>query len=108
MSSSIKEVLEAKLASCDPKHLEVINESGNHNVPKGSETHFKVVMISDKFEGLRLIQRHRMVNEILHEELDGPIHALSLHLYTSQDWEKRFGSVPKSPPCRGGAKATDP
>lgn len=104
MKISVQEVLEAKLAACDPTHLEVVNESGNHNVPEGSETHFKVVMISDKFEGLRLIQRHRMINEILQEELAGPIHALSLHLYTNQDWEKRFGSIPDSPPCRGGEK----
>lgn len=106
MTSTVQKALERKLAACDPIHLEVVNESGNHNVPKGSETHFKVVMISDKFEGLRLIQRHRMINEILREELAGPIHALTLHLYTNQDWEKRFGSVPESPPCRGGEKAT--
>lgn len=106
MSLSIQEALEKKLAVCDPSHLEVVNESGNHNVPQGSETHFKVVMISDKFEGLQLIQRHRMINEILQEELAGPIHALSMHLYTSDDWKKRFGSVPQSPPCRGGEKAT--
>ncbi|MYD45758.1 MAG: BolA/IbaG family iron-sulfur metabolism protein [Gammaproteobacteria bacterium] len=106
MTRFVQEVIEAKLTACDPIHLEVVNESGSHNVPKGSETHFKVVMISDKFEGLRLIQRHRMINEILEEELAGPIHALSLHLYTNQDWEKRFGSIPASPPCRGGEKAT--
>lgn len=106
MTTSVQEVLEAKLAACGPTYLEVVNESGKHNVPKGSETHFKVVMISDKFEGLRLIQRHRMINEILQEELAGPIHALSLHLYTSQDWEKRFGFIPESPPCRGGEKTT--
>ncbi|MXZ54606.1 MAG: BolA/IbaG family iron-sulfur metabolism protein [Gammaproteobacteria bacterium] len=106
MTTSVQEVLETKLAACDPTHLEVVNESGKHNVPKGSETHFKVVMICDKFEGLRLIQRHRMINEILQEELAGPIHALSLHLYTNQDWEKRFGSIPESPPCRGGEKTT--
>ncbi|MCY3542080.1 MAG: BolA/IbaG family iron-sulfur metabolism protein [Gammaproteobacteria bacterium] len=106
MTTSVQAVLEAKLAACDPIHLEVLNESSNHNVPKGSETHFKVVMISDKFEGLRLIQRHRMINDILQEELAGPIHALSLHLYTIQDWEKRFGSIPESPPCRGGEQST--
>lgn len=102
MSTAVQKRLEAKLATFNPTHLEVINESSNHNVPVGSETHFKVVMISDQFEGLRLIQRHRMINEILHEELAGPIHALSLHLYTDEDWERRFGSARPSPPCRGG------
>ena len=104
MRSSVQGVLEAKLEAFSPSHLEVINESGKHNVPAGSETHFKVVMISDKFEGLQLIQRHRMVNELLHEELAGPIHALSLHLYSSRDWQKRFGAVPQSPRCHGGER----
>lgn len=104
MNSSVQQELEAKLATVSPSHLEVINESGNHNVPTGSETHFKVVMVSEIFEGLRLIQRHRLVNELLHEALAGPVHALSLHLYTVEDWKKRFGSVPQSPPCRGGEK----
>jgi BolA protein len=42
-------------------HLEVVNESGSHNVPAGSETHFKVVLVSDAFDGVRLIARHRRV-----------------------------------------------
>lgn len=37
-------------------HLDVINESYMHNVPKGSETHFKVVVVSDKFSDLSLIK----------------------------------------------------
>lgn len=39
-----------------PVHLEVINESYMHNVPKGAETHFKVLIVSDKFEDLPLIK----------------------------------------------------
>lgn len=37
-------------------HLDIINESYMHNVPKGSETHFKVIVVSDKFSGLPLIK----------------------------------------------------
>ena len=40
----------------NPTHLEIINESYMHNVPKGSETHFKVVVISDVFDKLPLIK----------------------------------------------------
>lgn len=50
---------------------QVLNESSGHNVPKGSETHFKVVVISDAFDGQKLIARHRMVNSILADELSG-------------------------------------
>lgn len=39
-----------------PMHLEVVNESYMHNVPKGSETHFKVLVVSDVFEDLPLIK----------------------------------------------------
>lgn len=47
--------------------------------PVGSETHFKVVIISDSFKAAKTpIARHRLVNEILRDEVasDGPVHAL--------------------------------
>lgn len=98
----IQSAIEDKLATLDPLHLEVVNESGNHNVPEGSESHFKVTIVATQFEGQRLIARHRMVNDLLAHELEGPVHALAIHAYTSQDWEKRFGKTPMSPPCMGG------
>lgn len=95
----INEKLAAALA---PKHLEVVNESGNHNVPAGSETHFKVVVVSAAFEGQRLLARHRRVNAALADELAGGVHALAIHAYTAAEWRKRFGAAPMSPPCLGG------
>lgn len=102
---TVQETIEDKLSALDPDHLEVVNESSNHNVPSGSESHFKVVLVLRKFEGLRLIQRHRMINDLLAEELRGSVHALALHLYTEADWQNRYGKAPMSPPCRGGSKA---
>lgn len=99
----IKDRIEEKLAAVfEPAHLEVVNESGNHNVPDGSETHFKVVIVSGQFDGERLINRHRRVNETLAEELAGGVHALAIHTYTATDWRNRFGNAPMSPPCHGG------
>ena len=83
----------------------VVNESGGHNVPPGSETHFKVILVSPQFEGLRLIQRHRLVHETLAEELACGVHALAVHTYTDAEWRSRFGSAPMSPPCEGGGRA---
>jgi hypothetical protein len=40
----------------NPVHLDIFNESYMHNVPSGSETHFKVVVVSDKFHNMSLIQ----------------------------------------------------
>ena len=84
------------------QHLEVVNESGGHNVPAGSETHFKVVLVAAEFNGQRLLARHRAVNELLATELSGGVHALALHTYTAQEWQDRFGDAPMSPPCLGG------
>ena len=85
------------------QHLEVVDESDNHNVPAGSESHFKVVMVSPEFIGLKLVARHRMVNAVLKEELAGQIHALAIHTYTVDEWRRRKGEAPMSPPCLGGS-----
>jgi BolA protein len=86
-----------------PTALEVINESHMHS-GKAKETHFKVVVVSDRFDEKRLVQRHRMVNETLAEELDAGLHALSIVAYTPAQWEERGGVIPASPPCSGGSK----
>jgi len=88
-----------------PLHLEVENESHMHNVPKGSESHFRVVLVSEQFAGRPLVQRHRAVNAALAEELAGQIHALALHTMTPDEWFAKGGTAPASPPCQGGGKA---
>ncbi|MEX0940944.1 MAG: BolA/IbaG family iron-sulfur metabolism protein [Pseudomonadales bacterium] len=99
---TVKDTIEEKLANAIVlKHMEVINESGNHNVPAGSESHFKVVLVADEFIDQRLVARHRRVNEILADELKVKIHALSIHTYTQEEWRARNGDAPLSPPCRG-------
>ncbi|MFT6268700.1 MAG: BolA protein [Alphaproteobacteria bacterium] len=95
-------ITEKLSATFSPVHLEVINESHMHNVPTNSETHFKVTIVSEAFEQKRLIQRHRMVNELLSAELAGPVHALAMHTYTANEWAKKQGAAPDSPNCLGG------
>ena len=58
-------------AAFSPTHLEVLNESASHNVPRGSETHFKVIVVSDGFAGVGPLDRHRLVNGALADELAG-------------------------------------
>jgi BolA protein len=103
---SIATTIEKKLLSAfSPLHLDVINESNNHNVPPGSESHFKVIIVSNQFEGDRLIKRHRAVNSILAEELAEKIHALALHTYTEKEWHDYYAeNTPLSPNCLGGGK----
>uniref|UniRef100_A0A182NCL1 BolA n=1 Tax=Anopheles dirus TaxID=7168 RepID=A0A182NCL1_9DIPT len=85
-----------------PVHLEVVNESYMHNVPKGSETHFKVLVVSQQFDGLPLIKRHRLVNDIVKTQLAGDfVHALSIVAKTPQQWDEAYKLQP-SPNCKGG------
>lgn len=103
---TVQSTIETKLAAAlDPVHLQVINESGNHNVPAGSESHFKVIVVAAEFDGKRLIARHRRVNEVLADELAHSIHALAVHTYTAAEWRERFGEAPMSPPCLHGSRA---
>lgn len=99
-AATIEHKLRARFA---PAHLEVVNESSNHNVPTGSETHFKVVLVSDVFDGERLIARHRQVNQTLADELAGGVHALAIHTYTQPEWRARQ-DAPSSPDCAGGSR----
>jgi len=101
---TIQQGIEAKLQQdLAPSYLQVINESGNHNVPPGSESHFKVVVVSGQFESKMPVARHRLVNGILADELQNKIHALALHTYTESEWQEQ-GGAPQSPPCLGGGK----
>ena len=102
---TVQSTIEQKLASgLSLKHMEVINESDQHNVPPGSESHFKLVLVSNDFADLMLIKRHRLINDILADELKGQIHALSMHTYTEDEWHEKAGQAPMSPPCLGGGK----
>ena len=97
------DIIEKLQSALQPQHLEVINESHKHNVPPGSESHFKVVVVCDEFRGKMLVARHRIVNKVLAEELQAVIHALALHTLTPEEWAEK-GEAPASPPCMGGGK----
>ena len=101
----VKAFLETTIeAALNPSFLEVVDESFMHNVPEGAQSHFKVTGVSDAFEGKRLIARHREINGLAAEALQGPVHALALHTYTPAEWEARGGQSMVSPNCLGGSK----
>ena len=101
---SIQTIIEQKLTSeYKIEFLQVENESHMHNVAPGSESHFKVTIVSDSFRDQMLIKRHRMVNKTLQQEMQ-QIHALALHTLTPDEWQTRAGGVADSPKCRGGGK----
>ena len=103
--STLQAVIETKLREAlTPEHLEVINESHMHSVPKGSETHFKVVVVSERFEGLSPVKRHQLVYGALGEELrmKKGIHALAITSRTLREWEAS-PEANVSPKCAGGS-----
>ena len=84
---SVRETIERKLTEAlQPTALEIIDESHKHAGHVGArpegETHFHIVVASKKFEGLTRVAQQRLVNQILADELDGPVHALSMRLST--------------------------
>jgi BolA protein len=66
-----------------PQSLNVVDESHQHEGHAGSrpggQTHFRVYIVSDAFKGKTRIERHRMINGKLSDELAGGIHALAIH-----------------------------
>ena len=100
MQTTIESKLRGEFAT---DYLEVENESHMHNVAPGSESHFKVTIVSEEFRDQMLIRRHRRVNQALQAELQ-QIHALALHTLTPEEWRARGGEVAASPKCRGGGK----
>ena len=100
--STVQHTIESKLSSAlKPIHLQVENESYKHNVPEGAESHFKVTIVTEAFDGQRLLQRHRLVNQTLKAEIER-IHALSLHTFTPPEWTARGEQAAETPPCLGG------
>lgn len=81
-------------------HLVIENESHMHSGP-ATDSHFKLVMVSEAFDGVRPVARHQMIYKILADELAGEVHALALHLYTPAEWAAKGEVIPESPKCRG-------
>lgn len=92
------DLLQAALATLQPQHLEVLDESHMHS--RGLETHYKAVIVSAQFAGLNAVKRHQKVYASL-GELMGQVHALALHAYTPDEWAEQ-GAAPASPTCKGG------
>ncbi|HEV7462877.1 MAG TPA: BolA family protein [Methyloceanibacter sp.] len=65
-----------------PLALEVVNDSHRHaghaGAPGTGDSHFTIKVVSASFAGRSRIERHRMINSVLAEELAGPVHALAI------------------------------
>ena len=80
---SVEDKIREKLTlAFAPEALEVVNDSARHaghaGSPGSGESHFSIKVVSASFDGKSRLERHRMVNAVLAEELKGPVHALAI------------------------------
>ena len=94
---NVTDVIAAKVRQAlNPSVLELENESHMHAGPR-TDSHFKLVVVAEAFTGLSKVKRHQKIYQLLAEELQGPVHALALHLYQPQEWGD--AQIPESPLC---------
>jgi len=88
IAEKIREKLTKGLA---PLRLEIIDESHRHSghagvsASEGGETHFRVEIVSAGFAGRSRVDRQRLVYGLLSEEMNNPIHALSIAAQTPDE-----------------------
>jgi BolA protein len=87
---TVKDAITNKLREAfSPDSLDVTDEShlheGHSGHRPGGETHFRVYIVSEAFEGKSRIERHRMINTTLAAELAGPVHALAIKALGTKD-----------------------
>ena len=94
IENQITDIINDKLS---PSVLNIINESFMHNVPTGSESHFKLIVVSDAFKDLSNVKRHQLVYRSLDKIMD-EIHALSIHAFDKHEYNEN-PVVIDSPNC---------
>ena len=83
----LETLLKNSLATAlNPSVLELENESHGHNVPKHSETHFRLVIVSEHFDGLSRVKRHQLVYKAADDALKQGVHALAMQCFTESEW----------------------
>lgn len=88
----VAETMRSKLvAVLNPRRLVIKDEShlhaGHDGARAGGESHFRLLIVADAFEGQTPVLRQRAVNAALKEELAGPVHALAMKTLTPGEFE---------------------
>jgi len=103
---SMQEQIEAKLsAAFAPTRMRIDNDSHQHS-GAASNSHFRVILVAEQFEGMSPVARQRAVFSCLRGELAGSVHALQMKCMTPAEYADAQGQVSlEVPPCGGGPKA---
>ena len=94
METTIKNLL---IDSLKPSILSITNESYMHNVPEGSESHFKIVIVSKNFKNQSNVKRHQLIYGVL-DDIMKLIHAISIYAFDDDEY-KENPIVLDSPNC---------
>ncbi len=97
MSPIIEALKEKLIRELDAVHVEIEDDSWKHaghgNVAPGLQaTHLSMWVVSHRFEGVSILDQHRMVHDVLKEAREEHLHALILKTYTPAAWEKQTGA----------------
>lgn len=100
---SMAATIETKLTGeLSPERLRIDNDSSRHAGP-ATESHFRIIIVAQAFDGCSLVARQRLVYGCLADELAGPVHALQMKCLTPAEYAAADGDVTlKAPPCGGG------
>ena len=75
----------------EPKFFSVLDVSeqhrGHQNFKEDVESHFEIIIVSEKFKNLNRIERHRMVNKTLKKEFLSDLHSVIIKTYTSEEYK---------------------
>ena len=98
------DILSKCAAAFSPAHMELENESSKHGAGT-AESHFKLFIVSSSFDGVPLLQRHRLVQDAIRAGASNlPCHALSISAKTPAQWKSGAGAAMHSTPdCGGGS-----
>ena len=100
LEKQIREKIEKEFS---PVRVDLENESHKHQFSRGPEGHFKLLVVSEAFEGLRSVERHQRIFALVDEELRTGVHALTIKALTPAESEKQ-GIHFESPACLHGLK----
>lgn len=95
-SPTAREIEKRLRRDFEPSDLAIRDDSAKHAGHAGATSgggHYKVRIVSGRFEGLPLLERHRAVHESLAGMIGGEIHALGLETLTPREWQERDPSA---------------
>ena len=99
---SMEQILRDKLSALNPLVLEVVNESHQHS--RGSETHYRILIVVEQFAELSRVERSRFIHDLLKEEFK-QVHSITTRLLSPKEWEQKGEAANFASPLCQGAKS---